>query len=414
MFQIPRMIQIIIISVISACLFILVCVNLFKTEYDDPPYNYLSRNWLNSPIKDIEILNEPENTDINEYDNQENIGYFKSGKTKKDLNVFLDKYFKIKLYTPYYYPNFVGFFHKKDKNKLCGKDSQGNLMYFPKDLDCPINEIYIEDDNNKCTTSPTKYKCQQLDSSHYLVTSNSNTNGEIITQLRINKNNEILADSSVDLTFNDLLDDYENIKFEEKNGYDKIYHKLGEEDKVSDFLNENNLKNIKVKKDEKIFLSYRSYLGVNDFNNFEEHPIDHVTYAKKIALSKNIILFISCFFYAFCSIFILYFSDISNFNVKYICPIKIIFIIYCIFFGFNFFYEFHVIYTFARVKGIVKTVNLDGIEQYKSGLRWFIITDIIILFFVFFDFILKLFQFLMFRQLYSKDETKAIQMNSQE
>ena len=64
MFQIPRIIQIIIISIISVCLFILVSVNLFKTEYDDPPYNYLSKNWLNSPIKDIEILNEPESKDI--------------------------------------------------------------------------------------------------------------------------------------------------------------------------------------------------------------------------------------------------------------------------------------------------------------------------------------------------------------
>ena len=31
---------------------------------------------------------------------------------------------------------------------------------------------------------------------------------------------------------------------------------------------------------------------MDDFNNFEEHPVDHVTYAKRIALSKNIILFI--------------------------------------------------------------------------------------------------------------------------
>jgi len=410
MLEIPKIIQIILISVISVCLFILVCVNLFKTEYDDPPYNYLSRNWLNSPIKDIEILNEGEDTKIYDYDNQENIGYFKSGKTKKDLNAFLGKYFKIKLYTPYYYPNFVGYFHKKDQNKLCGKDSQGNLMYFPKDLPCPINEILIENDNTKCSDS--NYKCQQLGDGKYLVTSNSNINGEIITQLRINYDNKVLADSSVDLTFNDLLDDYENIKYKEKNGYDEIYKKI-EEETVTNLLNENNLKNIKVKKDDKICLSYRSYLGVDDFNNFEEHPVDHVTYARRIALSKNIILFISCFFYVFCSIFIFYFSDINNFKEKYICPIKIIFIIYCVFFCFNFFYEFHVIFTFARVKGIVKTVNLDGLEKYKSGLRWFIITDIVILFFVLFDFILKLLQFLMFRQIYTRNENKITQMSQE-
>ena len=411
MVEIPRTIQIILITVICKTLFILVSVNLFKTEYNDPPYNYLSKNWLNSPIKDIEILNSPEDTDINEYDNQANLGYFKSGSTKKDLNVFLGKYFKIKLYTPHYYPNFVGYFHKKDNNKLCGKDSQGNLMYFPKDSDCPINEISIEANNDKCTPSPSNYKCQAL-KSKYLVTSNANTNGEIITQLRINYNNKILADSSVDLTFNDLLDDYKAGKYKEKSGYDQIYHKIGEE-KVSEFLNENNLKDIKVKKDENIFLSYRSYLGVDDFDKFEEHPIDHVTYARKIALSKNCILFISCFYYVFCSIYILYFSDANKFKLKNVWPVRIILIIYCVLFLTNFFYDFHVIYTFLRVKGIVKTVNLEGLEQYKSGLRWFIITDIIILFFVLFDFILKLLQFLMFRKLYANPETKIIQMSQE-
>ena len=51
----------------------------------------LSRNWLNSPIKEIEILDNPEKTNIKEYDNQQNLGYFKSGSTKQDLNIFMGK-----------------------------------------------------------------------------------------------------------------------------------------------------------------------------------------------------------------------------------------------------------------------------------------------------------------------------------
>jgi hypothetical protein len=47
-------------------------MNLFKTEYNDPPYNYLSRNWLNAPIKSIEILNNLLSNEeiINEFYNQ--------------------------------------------------------------------------------------------------------------------------------------------------------------------------------------------------------------------------------------------------------------------------------------------------------------------------------------------------------
>ena len=396
-----KIIQIIIISVVHVYLIIFISINLFKTEYDDQPYNYLSRNWLNSPIKEIEILDTPEKTNIKEYDNQQNLGYFKSGSTKQDLNIFMGKYFKITKYKPYYYPNFVGYFKKKEKNQICGKDSQGNILYFPKDKECPLNLIMITKDNTYCNSKNIDCKYSLLNDDYYLVTSNQNINGEIITQLRINYNNEICADSSVDLTFNNILNNYNKYKCKSDYGYDKIYHKIGEEN-VETFLNNNNIKDMNIKNNDNIFLSYRGYLAVDIIGDFSEHPVDHVTYARKIAISKNIILFITWFYYLFCSIFIFYFND----NKKYILPIKIIFVIYIILFIFNFSYDFHVIFTFLRVKGIVSTVNLDGIKKYKTGLRWFIILDIFILFGIAFDFALKLFQFLHFRKNFKKKENK--------
>ena len=75
-------------------------------------------------------------------------------------------------------------------------------------------------------------------------------------------------------------------------------------------------------------------------------------------------------------------------------------------------YQFHVIFTFRRVKGIVTTVNLKGIEIYKNGIRWFIIIDIIILILVACDFVIKLLQFLMFCEANKIDETKIIPMDS--
>ncbi len=361
---------------------------------------------MNSPIKNIEISQKALSNEeiINEYDNQKNLGFFKSASQKQDLDIFMNTYFKIELYKPYYYPNFVGFFHNKNENKICGKDTQGNIMYFPKNAECPINYISIEknSNNNICDNLNIKCKYQKIDDNNYLVTSTEYIEGEIVTQLRINYKNEICADSSIDITFNDLLsnDDFEKKECSEETGLDKTYHIIGDE-RVDKFVNENNLKVI-LKKIDMIHLSYRGYLGVDDFEKFSEHPVDHVTYAKTIAFSKNVILFIFCFYYIFCSFFIFYHNE----NKNYKCLINSLFIIYFISIAFNFAYCIHVIFTYLRVKGIVSTVNLDGIQIYRTGLRWFIVIDIFILFGIVFDFVLKLLQFLIYRK--KSEENKQL------
>ena len=117
-------VRIITIIIISLYLFIFTSINLFKSEYDDPSYNYLTKNWKNSPIKEIKLLDDNENSNINEYDNQNILAYFNSNSIKKDLNIFQSKYFKIEIDSSYKYANFVGFFHNKKEKKICGKDSK--------------------------------------------------------------------------------------------------------------------------------------------------------------------------------------------------------------------------------------------------------------------------------------------------
>ena len=82
----------------------------------------------------------------------------------------------------------------------------------------------------------------------------------------------------------------------------------------------------------------------------------------------------------------------------HICAIKVLFYIYCGLFVFNFFYDFHVIFTYFRVKGIVSTVNLDGIKSYKEGIKSFIVFDILILIGLLIDFALKLYTFIKFKR----------------
>ena len=388
-----KLILIIVITFISLYLFIFTSINLFKTEYDDPPYNYLSKNWLNSPIKDIDLSDPKENNVINDFDNQNILMNFQAESTKKNLNVFQGKYFNIKLESTYQYSKFVGFFHKKSEYKICGKDTNGNILYLPNEQQCPLNLILISNNDTACDILNIACKYQKLNNDLFLVTSNEYINGEIITQLRFNYGNKICANSEIDIAFNDLIENYPKKICEEDWGYDSIYHEIGQEN-INDLLKENGLNSIKILKDENITLSYRGYLGVDDFNNFSEHPVDHVTYARKISVSKNIILFISCFYFAFYSIFFLMYEEKN----KFICLIKFIFYVYCILFIFNFLYDAHVIFTYFRVKGIVSTVNLDGIKSYKDRIKGFIIFDILILLGLSSDFGIKLYKFIKFRR----------------
>ena len=388
-----KLIFIIVTGVFFLFLFIFTSINLFKSEYDDPPYNYLTKNWLNSPIKEIELTNNYESKEIKDFDNQNILINFQTGSEKKNLNAFQGKYFNIKTDASYKYCKFVGFFHKREGTKICGKDSQGNLIYFPNAQQCPINLILISNNDTACDILNINCKYQKLNDDLYLATSNENTSGVILTQLRINYKNKICANSKIDITFNDMIENYENQNCDNNWNYDLIYKEIWQEDLIN-FSKENDLKNIKIKKNENISLSYRGYLGIDEFSKFSEHPVDHVTYAKKIAISKNVVLFLSCFYSTFYSIFTYIFEKRKFYYFK----IKIMFFVYCVLFVFNFLYNSHVIFTFFRVKEIVSTVNLEGISSYKSGIRSFIVFDILIMIGLAFDFSLNLYNFLLFRR----------------
>ena len=390
--QKEKLILLIVTAVFLLYLLIFTSINLFKTEYDDPPYNYLTKNWLNSPIKDIELTNNYENKNLKDFDNQNILINFQTESTKKNLNAFQGKYFNIKTDSSYKYSKFVGLLNKEG-HKRCGKDSNGNELYFPNEQQCPINLILISNNNTACDVLSITCKYQQLNNDLFLVTSNEYVNGDIITQLRVNLNNQICANSQIDLTFNDIIENYPKQICEESWGYDSIYHEIGQEN-IKDFLKENGLDNIKIIKEENISLSYRGYLAVDHMEKFTEHPVDHVTYARKITLSKNIVLFICCFYFTFYSIFFFIYEQKN----MHICAIKIMFYIYCGLFGFNLLYDAHVIFTYFRVKGIVSTVNLDGIKSYKEGIKAFIVFDILILIGLLIDFALKLYTLIKFKR----------------
>ena len=138
-----------------------------------------------------------------------------------------------------------------------------------------------------------------------------------------------------------------------------------------------------------IYLYYRSYVGVNNLSLFTEHSIDHITYSKKISEVKNTILFISWILYLFLSLF-LYLKKI-NVKRKWINYTLIIFFVITIIF--NFLFCVHVCGVFLRVKGIIKTVDLEGLKYYKTGFKWFIYLNCLIEIGLILDFIFKFNQY---------------------
>ena len=122
---------------------------------------------------------------------------------------------KIK-YSLYEY-NYFDISKKSDNSKICGKDSQGNDLYFPKDVECPINDIFISKvDSN----DPDYTKVQLNNEGEYLYYTNKKTTGKILIALKS--------------TFSDSLNIIGAMNEEE---YKKISENKNIEEKIARFNN---------------------------------------------------------------------------------------------------------------------------------------------------------------------------------
>ena len=71
--------------------------------------------------------------------------------------------------------------------KICGKDNFGNNLYFPDDVDCPINKIFVSYSN----TYLPGYQKLRLNNGKFLYYTNEYIEGKIVTDLRISNLREI-------------------------------------------------------------------------------------------------------------------------------------------------------------------------------------------------------------------------------
>ena len=97
--------------------------------------------------------------------------------------------------------------YSSNNNKLCGKDNLGNNLYFPENIDCPINDIFISKNNEYIRG----YSRLTLDYNNYLYYTNKATEGKILIDLRKNYYSEVPIRPGGDSDLN-----YQSIPFYEE------------------------------------------------------------------------------------------------------------------------------------------------------------------------------------------------------
>ena len=133
-----------------------------KKVYDNMIYN-----WNSNPISSIEFSN----------DENYELAKIKTNKNTFKFYKWRNKSFKITKLTNY---NYIEIYNNKN-GKLCGKDTFGNDLYFPEEIDCPINDIFISD---KLFNNSNDYKKIYLDNNYYLYYTNKNIKGKILIDIK--------------------------------------------------------------------------------------------------------------------------------------------------------------------------------------------------------------------------------------
>ena len=147
-------------------------------------YDNMIYNWKTSPIKSISMSL------------KEDYSFGKvriNGKIRHTFYKWKNNYYKIERLNNY---NFLNIYNNEN-GKLCGKDSEGNNLYFPENIDCPINDIFFSEFN----LDLENYTKVNLAYNHFLYYTNKKIDGRILIdikassseglQLNLDKTNEI-------------------------------------------------------------------------------------------------------------------------------------------------------------------------------------------------------------------------------
>ena len=169
----------------TCLIFYIVCSALnAKNETDTlKKYDDLIYNWRTNPMQSIQI----------NFEKSYELGRVKTKKNDYRFYLWRNNYFKVEKLKNYNYLNI----YDKENGKLCGKDSFGNNLYFPEDIECPINDLFVKEGKEDFQG----YERINLYESYYLYYTNKNINGTIIIDLK--------ASSAISYQINKDKNEYE-------------------------------------------------------------------------------------------------------------------------------------------------------------------------------------------------------------
>ena len=152
-------------------------------------YDNLIYNWELNPLKSIELVSNQQSS----YNFKWKIAFLKIERLN-DLN-YIDIY-------------------QNENDKICGKDNYGNNLYFPQNIECPINNIFI----SRPWEILPGYTQLRINDNYYLAYTNEFIQGKIIIDLRTNYNTEIPLNPGGDSDSN-----YYSIPFYDEIDFDNKY-----------------------------------------------------------------------------------------------------------------------------------------------------------------------------------------------
>ena len=331
-----RIIYLLIPFIITSIIFLVVdFINDLKIRKN---YNNMIYNWNTSPLKSINIdsvgtyelakLHFEEQTVWgfkypNAKENQEQ-------QTKKKYYEWRNKFFRIERLNNFNYINI----YQNVNGKKCGKDSFGNYLYFPEDVECPINDIIITSSSFEMNNL-TDYNKLDLGGT-FLYYTNKNTEGEIIIDLKVSNSSlfELNLDNTNELCNEDLLSCFDPpcnkyFKCESYYKFGKIpFSKKIDTWSKSYFFDKYNDRN------SKIYLYSINYLGLNSTalpdKNYIENYSNYLGHHNRLAISKFIFFIIAILMYII--IHIKYFITLSDeYKLKSIsCYYFVLFILFIV------------------------------------------------------------------------------------
>ena len=325
-------------------------------------YDNIMTNWNSKPISSIEVSR------TKDYE----IGHIFSKDKKYIYYSWKNSFFSIQKNNSYSYIDML----TNTNGKKCGIDSFGNYLYFPSNLECPINHIFIDNQ----IIDNTNYTNIYIGNFNYLHYTNKNINGQIIIDLRV-------GHSSIPLEFdsksNDLCEGIlkkvrDVIKCEKYYKFNTVpFYKeidtcgINEFDKSFELINNDTENNIS--------LYALTYQGINSTSikdiNITKYFRNNINTYKILSICKIIGFLLNILFFVYFTVLIFVDNTIKIYTFVISVIILVIEVIFLIITSVSFNINKKYIQNFTN------KINKD-FEKHKIGNLWNLMVIIFITFYI--------------------------------